>query len=196
MSAQDRQFQEADASETLTFMAVRAHPDDECFTVGGSLARYSRDGVRTVVVTCTGGEAGDIVNEELNTPEVRARLAEFRLGELKASCSILGVSNVELLGYRDSGMAGTPDNEDPRSFNKADFGEATDRLVSLIRKYRPQVLITDDEEGSYGHPDHIMCNRISRAAIPLASDTTHNLKIGQPHDVSNCITRLWRDSNL
>ncbi|HEV3312441.1 MAG TPA: PIG-L family deacetylase, partial [Chloroflexota bacterium] len=149
----------------LTMMAVRAHPDDECFTVGGSLARYSDERVRTVLVICTGGENGEIVDEELNTPENRERLADVRREELEKSCAILGVTDLEMLGYRDSGMAGTPENDDPRSFNKADVDEATARLVALIRRYRPQVLITDNEEGSYGHPDHITSNKISVAAF-------------------------------
>src|SRR5579872_1329027 len=101
-------------------MAVRAHPDDECFVLGGTLARYSELGRRTVLVICTGGENGEIVDEELNTPENKERLAEIRRGELMKSVSILGVTDVEMLGYRDSGMAGTPENDDPRSFNKAD----------------------------------------------------------------------------
>ena len=172
------------AEEELTFMALRAHPDDECFTVGGSIARYSQEGVRTVLVTCTGGENGEIVDEELNTEENRARLAEIRKLELEESCRILGVSDLEMLGYRDSGMAETLENEDPRSFNKADLGEATARVVALIRKYRPQVLITDNEEGSYGHPDHIMCNRVGVAAYDVAGDPDYRPDLGPPHQIT------------
>jgi N-acetyl-1-D-myo-inositol-2-amino-2-deoxy-alpha-D-glucopyranoside deacetylase len=168
----------------LTVMAVRAHPDDECFTVGGTLACYSQRGVRTVLVICTGGENGEIVDEELNTPEIRARLGEVRYEELQESVRILGISDVEMLGYRDSGMAGTPENEDPRSFNKADFDEATGRLVALIRKYKPHVLITDNEEGSYGHPDHIMCNKITVAARDPAADPAYRPDLGPPHQVA------------
>jgi LmbE family N-acetylglucosaminyl deacetylase len=165
-------------------MAVRAHPDDECFTVGGTLARYSREGERTVLVICTGGENGEIVDEELNTPEVKARLGEVRRHELIESVGILEITDLEMLGYRDSGMAGTPENEDPRSFNKADIDEATARLVALIRRYRPQVLLTDNEEGSYGHPDHIMCNKVSVAAYDAAADSTYRPDLGSAHQVS------------
>jgi N-acetyl-1-D-myo-inositol-2-amino-2-deoxy-alpha-D-glucopyranoside deacetylase len=170
-------------NEKLSLMAVRAHPDDECFTVGGSLARYSTEGVNTVVVICTGGENGEIVDAELNTPENKERLAEIRFDELQKSCGILGVRHVEMLGYRDSGMAETPENEDSRSFNKADVGEATDKLIALIRRHRPQILLTDNEEGSYGHPDHIMCNRISVAAIPKAADGAYRPDLGLAHSV-------------
>lgn len=173
-----------DAGESLTLMAVRAHPDDECFTVGGSLARYGREGVRTVLVICTGGENGDIVDEELNTPENRQHLGEIRKKELEESCRILGVTDLEMLGYRDSGMAGTPENDDPRSFNKADADEATARLVALVRKHKPQVIVTDNEEGSYGHPDHIMCNRISVAAYAAAADPLYRPDLGDPHQIA------------
>ena len=165
----------------FTFMAVRAHPDDECFTVGGTLARYSAEGQTTVVVIRTGGENGEIVDEELNTPENLARLAEIRKLEVEKSCKILGVTHLEMLGYRDSGMKDTPGNEDPRSFNKADLDEATQRLVKLIRHHKPQVLATDNEEGSYGHPDHIMSNRITVAAFPAAADPSYHPELGPPH---------------
>lgn len=167
-----------------TIMAVRAHPDDECFTLGGTLARYSDEGHRTVLVTCTGGENGEIVDEELNTPENKARLADIRREELMASVHILGITDVELLGYRDSGMADSPENEDARSFHKADMDEATARLVALVRRYRPDVLVTDNEEGSYGHPDHIMANRVTVAAYDAAADAAFHPQIGPPHRVA------------
>jgi LmbE family N-acetylglucosaminyl deacetylase len=173
-----------ESDDRLTIMAVRAHPDDECFTVGGTLARYGDEGRRTVLVVCTRGENGEIVDEELNTPENVERLAEIRHNELMKSVDILGISDVELLGYRDSGMAGTPENDDPRSFTMADLDDATDRLVALVRTYRPQVLITDNEEGSYGHPDHIMANKIAVAAYDRAADPNHRPDLGLAHQVS------------
>jgi len=164
-------------------MAVRAHPDDECFTVAGCLCRYSDLGYSTVLITCTGGENGEIVDPELDTEEVRRNLGEIRREELMRSSQILGVSHLELLGYRDSGMAGTPENEDPRSFNKADLDEAVARLVSLVRRYRPQVLITDNEEGSYGHPDHIMANKITVRAFDDAANAAYRPDLGSAHTV-------------
>jgi N-acetyl-1-D-myo-inositol-2-amino-2-deoxy-alpha-D-glucopyranoside deacetylase len=148
-------------------MTVHAHPDDEAIGTGGILARYSAEGVQTVLVTCTRGEVGEIVDPSVAKPE---NLAEVREAELRAACAVLGVSSFHFLGYRDSGMAGTPENEDPRAFWKADLGEATGRLVALIRRYRPRVLVTYDESGLYGHPDHIQANRVTVAAFRTAGD--------------------------
>src|ERR1044071_4760229 len=140
-------------SEPLTLMIVHAHPDDEAIGTGGVLARYAAGGVRTVLVTATLGEEGEIVVPEMDTPEVKARLAEVRREELDQALAILGVSDLEILGYRDSGMAGTESNNRPDCFNMADMDEATGRLVRLVRAYRPQVLMSYNEQGGYGHPD-------------------------------------------
>src|SRR5579859_5217284 len=164
---------------TRTLMAVRAHPDDESIVCGGTLARYSAEGAQTVVVTCTLGESGEIVDSTMNADEVRPRLGEVRRQELEESCRILGVTTLEILGYRDSGMAGTPDNDNPASFNRADPVEAGDRLVGLVRRYRPQVLVTDDENGGYGHPDHIMANRITLYAFEHAGDPSYRPDLGE-----------------
>jgi mycothiol conjugate amidase Mca len=148
-------------------MAVHAHPDDEAIGTGGILARYAREGLQTVLVTCTGGEVGEIAPETGVAPE---ELGAVRERELREASEILGVTHLELLGYRDSGMAGTPDNEHPDAFARADLDEATGRLVSLVRQYRPQVMVTYDENGFYGHPDHINAHRIARAAYERAGD--------------------------
>src|SRR5262245_7910064 len=142
-------------TEPLTLMIVHAHPDDEVIGSGGTLARYSDEGVQTVLVTATLGEEGEIVVADLNTPEVKARLAEVRREELRRAAAILGITHQEFLGYRDSGMAGTPANDHPDCFHQADMEEATGRLVRLVRAYRPQVLVSYNEHGGYGHPDHI-----------------------------------------
>ncbi|HEX8917479.1 MAG TPA: N-acetyl-1-D-myo-inositol-2-amino-2-deoxy-alpha-D-glucopyranoside deacetylase [Chloroflexota bacterium] len=163
-----------------TLMAVRAHPDDESIVCGGTLARYSAEGADTIVVTCTLGESGQIVDPTMNADEVRARLGEVRRLELEESCRILGVSSLEILGYRDSGMAGTPDNDNPASFNRADPIQAGDRLVALVRRYRPHVLLTDDETGGYGHPDHIMANRITVHAFERSGDPAYRQELGAP----------------
>src|SRR5438093_6251571 len=123
----------------LALMAVHAHPDDEAIGTGGVLARYSDEGLHTVLVTCTGGEVGEIADSALASPE---NLAQVRLQELRAACEILGVGELHLLGYRDSGMAGTPENEHPASFNRAPLEEATGKLVEIVRRERPQVLVT------------------------------------------------------
>src|SRR4029079_4506546 len=136
-------------------MAVHAHPDDEVVFTGGTLAQYGDRGVRTVLVTATGGEEGEIHDPDLVEEEARPRLREIRLGELRRGIEVLGISDLELLGYRDSGMVGTEPNARPDNFHNADMDEATQKLVALVRKFKPQVLITYDEFGAYGHPDHI-----------------------------------------
>jgi mycothiol conjugate amidase Mca len=153
--------------DPLTLMTVHAHPDDEAIGTGGVLARYADEGFRTVLVTCTGGEVGEIADPGMATAD---NLAEVREKELLAACEILNVSQLHLLGYRDSGMAGTPDNDHPDSFHRADLEEATGKLVALIRQERPHVVVTYDDSGFYGHPDHISANRISVAAFEAAPD--------------------------
>jgi len=167
-------------TEQLTLLVVHAHPDDEAIGTGGTLARYTAAGVRTVLVTATLGEEGEIVDPELNTPEVKARLAEVRREELKQAVAILGVTDLEILGYRDSGMAGSESNEHPASFNRADLDEATGRLVRLVRAYRPQVLVSYNAAGGYGHPDHIACHKVTVAAFDAAGDTARYPEAGPP----------------
>src|SRR4051812_20225751 len=116
--------------EPLTLMAVHAHPDDEAIGTGGGVARAAAEGVQTILVTCTGGEVGEIAPE---TGVAVERLGEVRERELREAASILGITHLELLGYRDSGMVGTADNEHPDAFAQADLGEATARLVELVR---------------------------------------------------------------
>ncbi len=156
--------------EPLTLMAVHAHPDDECFGTGGVLIKYASEGVHTVLVTATRGEEGEIHDPDLTEEEARPRLAEIREEELRRAAALLKIGVVEYLGYRDSGMMGTPANEHPESFNKADLDEATGRLVRLIRRYRPQVLVTYNEDGGYGHPDHLQCHRVTVRAFEAAGD--------------------------
>ena len=156
--------------EPLTLMAVHAHPDDEAIGTGGILARAAAEGIRTVLVTCTGGEVGEI-NPDTNV--ALTDLGAVRERELRAACEMLDITHLELLGYRDSGMAGTEDNNHPDSFAQADLDEATARLVELVRKYRPSVIVTYDENGFYGHPDHINAHRIAARAYKLAGDPAH-----------------------
>jgi LmbE family N-acetylglucosaminyl deacetylase len=147
-------------------MAVHAHPDDEATSTGGVLSRYSAEGVRTVVVTCTDGGCGDgpggvKPGEPGHDPR---EVAELRRTELEASCEVLGVGHLELLGYPDSGMMGWPQNDAPGSFWSTPVPEATARLVELFERYQPQVVVTYDANGFYGHPDHIQAHRITMAA--------------------------------
>lgn len=167
-------------TEPLTLMIVHAHPDDEAIGTGGLLARARAEGIRTVLVTCTLGEEGEIVVPEWDTPENHARLAEIRIEELRAAVAHLGVDHLELLPYRDSGMMGRPSNEHPECFWQADLGEATGRLVQLVRTYRPQVLMSYNEEGGYGHPDHLNAHKITVAAFDAAGDAAQYPEAGAP----------------
>jgi LmbE family N-acetylglucosaminyl deacetylase len=155
------------ADPVFTLMAVHAHPDDEALGTGGVLARYADEGVRTVLVTCTNGELGDAPGgvKPGEPGHDEAVVVPLRLQELEASSKVLGISHLELLGYHDSGMEGWPQNDAPGSFWHTPVAEAGHRLAELMEKYRPQVVVTYDENGFYGHPDHIQANRITLAAI-------------------------------
>ena len=145
-------------SDGLGLMCVHAHPDDECISTGGTLLRYADEGIRTAVVTCTGGERGEIHN--MDEPENRPRLREVRRAELDAALEVLRVDKARLLGYVDSGMIGTEGNEDPASFWQASVDEAVGRMVAEIRTFKPDVLVAYDAFGGYGHPDHIQAHRV------------------------------------
>jgi LmbE family N-acetylglucosaminyl deacetylase len=151
----------------LTLMCVHAHPDDEAISTGGILARYGAEGIETVLVTCTNGELGDAPGGvKPGQPGHTAReVASLRRAELEASCAALGVDHLELLGYHDSGMSGWPQNDAPEAFWQASVAEAAERLGALMARYRPQVVVTYDAHGFYGHPDHIQAHRVTVAAL-------------------------------
>ncbi|MGI8776815.1 MAG: mycothiol conjugate amidase Mca [Acidimicrobiales bacterium] len=157
--------------EALRLLTVHAHPDDEASKGAATVARYHAEGVRCVLVCCTGGEAGDILNPAMDRPEVRERLHEVRMEELARSAAVIGYDEVVLLGYRDSGMPDMPENADPRCFARAPMDEAVGRLVEVIRRERPQVVVTyaDDQEG-YPHPDHLRVHDITLPAFDAAGD--------------------------
>jgi N-acetyl-1-D-myo-inositol-2-amino-2-deoxy-alpha-D-glucopyranoside deacetylase len=149
-------------------MAVHAHPDDEVFSTGGILAKYAAEGHRVVVVYCTNGEAGEILDDRLNADEARTRLGAIRRGEAREACALLGVSDVYFLDYRDSGMADTEENKNPQAFMNAPLEEAARRLLAIIEETEPHVMVTYDETGGYGHPDHVMANRVTTEAFRLS----------------------------
>lgn len=164
----------------LRLLSVHPHPDDETIACGGVLARYAAQGVHTHVVTCTAGEEGDnLAGIDLGDRD----LVSHRRRELDEALEALGVDRHTHLGYRDSGMAGEPSNEHPDSFHRADLGEAAARLAALIRADRPQVVVSDDEHGGYGHPDHIKANRVTVRAVQLAADADADVP-GEPWTVS------------
>lgn len=153
-----------------TIMTVHAHPDDEIIGTGGLMAKSVAAGLRVVLVTGTRGEQGEIVVPEMDTPDNHRRLGEIRAGELERAMAVLGVTEWENLGYRDSDMMGRPGNLDPRTFWQADLDEAAGRLTWLIRRYQPDVITTYNEFGGYGHPDHIRVHDVSVRAFDRAGD--------------------------
>ncbi|MFF0205752.1 N-acetyl-1-D-myo-inositol-2-amino-2-deoxy-alpha-D-glucopyranoside deacetylase [Streptomyces sp. NPDC005017] len=153
-------------------LLVHAHPDDESINNGATMAAYAARGVRVTLVTCTLGELGEVIPADLRHLSGDA-LGEYRLQELRAAMAALGVTDFRQLGgagrYRDSGMMGLPDNDHPAAFWRADVDEAAGRLLDVLREVRPQVLVTYDPDGGYGHPDHIQAHRVAMRAVELAA---------------------------
>jgi len=148
-------------------LLVHAHPDDESISTGATMAKYAAAGAHVCLVTCTLGEEGEVIPDELRylASDKEDRLGEYRIGELDAACAALGVTDHRFLGgagrWRDSGMMGAPTNDDPRCFWRADLDEAAAPLLEIIAEVRPQVMITYDANGYYGHPDHIQAHRVA-----------------------------------
>ena len=178
--------------ERLTLLTVHAHPDDESSKGAGTVAKYHDEGVRTVLVCATGGEAGDILNPEMESDDVRKNMTAVRREELAKAAKIIGYDEVVMLGYRDSGMPDTEANAHPECFAQADFREAVGRLVAIIRRERPQVIVTygDDHRG-YPHPDHIRVHDISVAAFEGAGDPDAYAWAGEPWQPVKLYYTMW-----
>ena len=156
---------------SLSLLAVHAHPDDESSKGAGTVNLYSSQGIRTTLVCCTGGEAGDILNPAMDKEEVRQNLAAVRRSELDTAAGIIGYDEVIMLGYRDSGMPESEANDHEEAFANADLDEAVEKLVRIIRRVRPQVIMTYPEvQNRYPHPDHLQVTAIS---IPASVSYTH-----------------------
>jgi mycothiol S-conjugate amidase len=181
----------------LCLLSVHAHPDDEASKGAGTVARYHADGTRTVLVTCTGGEEGDILNPAMDKPEVRENLPAVRRDELDRAAAIIGYAEVVLLGYRDSGMPESEANARPEAFANADLDEAVGRLVEIIRRTRPQVIITygDDQQG-YPHPDHLMVHDISLPAFDRAGDPAWYPEAGEPWEPQKLYYSVWSRARI
>ncbi|MFN5601207.1 MAG: PIG-L family deacetylase [Acidimicrobiaceae bacterium] len=195
------------SGEHLCLMTVHAHPDDEASKGAPTVAKYFAEGVRTVLVCCTGGEEGDLQNPTLREPgqpfhgktpeEEREIIASIRASELKKSTDAIGFSAVHMLGYRDSGMAGSETNSHPDCFNMADLDEATGRLVALIRAEKPHVILTyNDDQRGYPHPDHLRVHDISVLAFERAGDPTWYPELGEPWQPSKMYYTLWAKERI
>ncbi|HEU5083148.1 MAG TPA: PIG-L family deacetylase, partial [Acidimicrobiales bacterium] len=162
-------------------LTVHAHPDDESSKGAATIAWYRSQGVRTVLVCCTDGAAGDILNPAMDRPEVKADLPAVRREELARAAEIIGYDEVVHLGYRDSGMPDTEANAHPEAFANADLDEAVGRLVEVLRRERPQVVVTyGDDQSGYPHPDHLMVHDVTMPAVERAADTDWRPELGEP----------------
>lgn len=191
----------------MCILTVHAHPDDEASKGAPTLAMYKQQGVRTVLVCCTGGEEGDLQNPHLREPgqpfhgltpeQEKELLAQLRPSELQRSADVIGFDLVEMLGYRDSGMVDTPPNSHPDSFHMAPLDEAVGRLVAIIRRERPQVVLTygDDQRG-YPHPDHIKVHDISVPAWERAGDPAWYPEAGAPWQPSKLYYSAWSKARM
>ncbi len=189
-------------AEPRTILTVHAHPDDEASKGAPTFAKYHADGVHTILVCCTGGEEGDLQNptlreagqpfHELTPEQERALVASMRSAELAASAAVIGFDEVLMLGYRDSGMAETEPNEHPECFHQADPDEAAGRLVAVIRRTKPQVIVTynDDQQG-YPHPDHLKVHDVSVLAFERAGDPEWYPDLGEPFQPSKLYFTTW-----
>ena len=180
-----------------SLLLVHAHPDDESIFTGATMAKYAAEGAGVTLVTCTRGELGEIIPPALRhlLPD---ELGEYRVGELARACEALGVSDHRFLGgagrWRDSGMMGLPDNDDPRCFWQADVDEAASALAAIVREVAADVIVTYDANGFYGHPDHIQAHRVAWRAHQLAGGTAKFYATALPRSVLEQSVRLPADS--
>jgi len=202
----------SDASERL--LLVHAHPDDETIQNGATMAKYAAEGRGVTLVTCTAGEMGEILVPELEhlAADKEDRLGEHRRGELEAALKELGITDHRYLGgfgtYRDSGMQWHADGyaipADPpedgqghtNAFWYADLTEAANHLVPIIREVRPQVMVTYDQFGGYGHPDHIQAHRVATYAAQLAAVPSYRKDLGEPWDIPKIYWSAMSESRM
>jgi mycothiol S-conjugate amidase len=184
-------------SSELCILSVHAHPDDESSKGAGTVARYSDAGARAVLVCCTGGEEGEILNPALDAAAILPRIGEVRREELAEAAGIIGYHQIHWLGYRDSGMEDSDANLHPECFAQANLDEAIGRLVAIIRAERPHVILTySDDQGGYRHPDHLRVHDISVPAFHLAGDPAAYPGAGEPWQPSKLYYSTWARARI
>ncbi|MER6398484.1 mycothiol conjugate amidase Mca [Kitasatospora sp. NPDC059973] len=179
----------------LRLLTVHAHPDDESSKGAATLARYAAQGVDVMVATCTGGERGSVLNPALDRPGTRAELARIRREEMAAAREILGVGQ-RFLGFTDSGLPGPGEPLPDGCFALLPPAVAAEPLITLIREFRPHVVVTYDETGGYPHPDHVMTHRVTVEAVEGAADPDRSPEAGEPWQVAKlyyhlALSRAW-----
>jgi LmbE family N-acetylglucosaminyl deacetylase len=160
----------------LALLGVFAHPDDEQL-MSGAFAQAAAEGIRTGLICATRGEMGEIADETLATPET---LGKVRESEMRAASTVLGIKHLWFLDYKDSGMMGTEANQDPESLLQSNQDEALGKIVAIVRQFKPTVMVTFDETGGYGHPDHLTIHKLATLAFDAAADPTLYSEAGEP----------------
>jgi mycothiol S-conjugate amidase len=182
---------------SLSILTIHAHPDDESSKGPGTIKLYRSQGIHSTLVCCTGGEAGDILNPAMDRDEVKNNLEEVRRAELEKAASIIGYNEVVMLGYRDSGMPETEPNSHPDAFANADLDSAVGRLVAIIRRVRPQVIVTYPEiQNRYPHPDHLQVTAISLPAFDRAGDPEWYPEAGDPYEPLKLYAPVWSKKRI
>jgi N-acetyl-1-D-myo-inositol-2-amino-2-deoxy-alpha-D-glucopyranoside deacetylase len=190
------------AAPVRRLLLVHAHPDDEAIGQGVTMAKYAAEGAHVTLVTCTLGEEGEVLVPELEhlAADQDDALGEYRVTELAKAMAELGVSDQRFLGgagrYRDSGMMGVESNNRPDCFWRADLLEAADLLVPIIREVRPQVLVTYDQDGAYGHPDHIQAHRVAMYGALLAAVPSYRLDLGESWEIAKIYWSATKESRM
>jgi len=181
---------------TRTILAIHAHPDDESSKGAASVAKLVDQGARAVLVTATGGEAGDILNPAMNTPDVSNHLAEVRAEELARAAEIIGYDTVEMLGYRDSGMPDSADNARPEAFCNQDIDAVLEKVVTIVRRERPDIVFGYDAHEFYPHPDHIRVHELTLQLADAAADPDRFPKAGEPWQVERVFAPIFTDTRI
>lgn len=179
-----------------SLLAIHAHPDDESSKGAATVARYVAEGVRSVLVTATGGEAGDILNPAMDTSEVSENLAEVRAAELAAAARIIGFDDVVMLGYRDSGMPDSEANGHPEAFCHQSFDDVLGKLVEIVRSERPDVVLGYDAHEFYPHPDHLRVHELSKALVAAAADGSMFPDLGAPWQITKLYAPVFTSDRI
>ena len=179
-----------------TILSLHAHPDDESSKGAATVAKLVDEGARAILVTATGGEAGEILNPAMDKPEVIDNLAEVRADELSVAADIIGYDTVELLGYRDSGMPESVDNARPEAFCNQDFEQVLERVVAIVRRERPSILLGYDAHEFYPHPDHLRIHDLTVHLAAAAADAHRFPYAGEPWQISKVYAPIFTGARI